>query len=62
VQDCPLYIVEGGKRSQDSTYNKLSHFCFKKVTQHCWLMPVILATWEAEVRKIRFKASQANSS
>jgi hypothetical protein len=25
--------------------------------RHCWLMPIILATQEAEIRRIRFEAS-----
>jgi hypothetical protein len=34
-------------------------FAFKKSTQawRWWLTPVILATQEAEIRRIRFKAS-----
>jgi hypothetical protein len=28
-----------------------------KIAGHRWLMPIIIATWEAETRKIRFKDS-----
>jgi hypothetical protein len=33
-----------------------------KNARHWWFMPIILATQEAEMRRIRFEASMGNSS
>jgi hypothetical protein len=38
-----------------------SHLKTLILARHLWLMPIILATEEAGIRRIRFKASQAKS-
>jgi hypothetical protein len=44
---------------EKTDFTKIKNF---HAARHWWLTPVILATQEAEIRKIWFEPAQANSS
>jgi hypothetical protein len=71
---CPLSVKDRfrdtgiftycGERLRDVSLLEANekHLLKMKISQALWLMPVILATWEAKIRRLTVRPTQANSS